>query len=257
MDLNDVWQGNKRFILGVGSGLVLFLVAEGVIGSLWDVGARRRTVDSLAAKLRRESAPRQGDLTSLEAENVALEERLAALRREMGFVTEERYRLPEREATPDLYFNATRSAARDELVDVAARRNIRVDESLGLPELTPSGREAIQRGLRGLNVVEHVVGSAIVAGVRSIPEIAIVEQKGRRRDQREGFIDAQQVKFRIEGTTSSIAELLQTLIRDRSPFLAVEEAELTLDTRSVFGMTSLKLTVAGLAIAAEAPEPGA
>lgn len=256
MDLNDLWQGNKRFILGIGCALVLLLIAEGIIGSVWDVGTKSRTVASLSGKLRREEAPKQSELADVEGDNMVLSERLEELYGQMTFETADKYVLPEHETSPDLLFNTIRSAARDELVDVAARRNIRVDASLGLPEFTPSGREAIQRALAGLNIVEQVVTAAIVAGVRGVPEIEIIDRKGSRRKKNESFVDPLQVKFRIEGSTSAVAELVQTLVRGDGQFLCVEEAELYVDPRDPFASTSAKLTVSGLAIDSEATVSG-
>ncbi|MFH0947190.1 MAG: hypothetical protein V2A76_18535 [Planctomycetota bacterium] len=256
MDLNDIWQGNRRFILGICCAVVAVLIGEGIIGSMWNAGAQAQAVGRLQAKLRGLASPSQSDLSGLEGVNRGLAEQLEQLYGRLTYQVDERYLLPKNEPSPDLLYNSIRSQAQDELVGSAARRNIRVDETLGLPDFTPSGREAIQRALRGLNIVEQVVSAAIVAGVRSVPEIEIVGRKGSRRASNASFIDSLQVRFRIEGSTASVAELIQSLVRGDGQFLCVEDAEFDVETKRDFGLTRLRLVVSGLTIDAEAPVTG-
>lgn len=248
MDLNDVWQGNKRFILGVGAGFVVFLIGQATIGSLWSATASQQAVRSAGTKLNRLETPSRAQLSEVSGENERLSQRLDELVERMRFTLQEEYVLPAREPSPDLLYNEIRSAARDALVDVAARSNIQVAESLGLPDFTPSGREAIQRYLAGLNVVEQVVEAAIVAGVRAVPEIEIADTRARKRKSDESFIDALRVRFRIEGSSASIAEVLKNVVRDGDRFLCVEDARIEVDTKRQYGLTVLKLTVAALTI---------
>jgi len=256
MDLNDIWQSHKRFILTVGCALVAVLIVQGIIGSMWNVEARTQAVQRLQSKLRKLEAPPQQALSSVQAENLAMKEQLDELYGRMSFQVEDKYLLAKDEPSPDLLYNSIRSTAQDELVGSAAKRNIRVDESLGLEEFTPSGREAIQRALRGLQIVEQVVGAAIVAGVRAVPEIEVIGRQGRRRKQDESFIDPLRVRFRVEGGTAAVAELLQTLVQGDGPYLCVEEAEFDLDQQETFGSTGLSMVVAGLTIDPEAPVTG-
>jgi len=248
MDLNDVWQGNKRFILGVGAGFVVFLIGQATIGSLWSSTGPAAAVKSRSSKLRKLETPSKSSLNKVNTEVSDLDEELESLFGRMAFVTQDAFLLPKREPSPDLLYNEIRSRAGDELVDVAARQNIDVIQTLGLPEFTPSGREAIQRALSGLDIVEMVVETAIVAGVRAIPEIEIVEQRGRRRKSTESFIDPLKVRFRIEGSTASIAEVIRNVVRNDRRFLAIEDAQIDVDTKRAFGLTVAKLTVAGLVI---------
>ncbi|MFG0316667.1 MAG: hypothetical protein ACF8XB_05300 [Planctomycetota bacterium JB042] len=248
MDLNDIWQGNKRFILGVGAGFVVFLIGQATIGSLWSATGAAQTVRSNSGKLNRLETPSRSQASTVAGENRELEERLEALVERMRFTTHEDYVLPAREPSPDLLYNEIRSSARDALVDVAARRNIQVVETLGLPEFTPSGREAIQRCLSGLNVVEQVVEAAILAGVRAVPEIEIVEERGRGRKSAESFVVPLRVRFRIEGSTASIAEVVEGIVRGDGRFLAIEDARIDVDSKRAYGLTVLKMTVAALNI---------
>lgn len=256
MDLNDIWQGNKRFILAICCAVVAVLIGEGIIGSLWNADAKAQAVGRLQAKLRKLETPGQKDLSDVEGMNMELAEQLEHLYGRLTYTVDEKFLLPKNEPSPDLLYNSIRSQAQEELVGSAAKRNIRVDETLGLPDFTPSGREAIQRALRGLNIVEQVVSAAIVAGVRAVPEIEIIGRKGRRRAKNESFIDPLEVRFRIEGSTASVAELIQSLVRGDGQFLCVEDAEFEVDGKRAFGLTSLKLVVSALAIDPEVPVTG-
>lgn len=247
MDLNDVWQGNKRFILSVGAGFVLLLIGKAIIGSLWGSAGLGQSVRSLGTKLRKGEAPRASQLTELQAACTTLDQDLEQLYAKLKFETDPEYLLPKGGQSPDLTYNEIRSRAHDELVEAAGRRNIDIDETLGLPGFTPSGREAIQRYLRGLNVVEQIVQEGIIAGVRAIPEIEITENKGRRKKS-DSFIDPLRVRFKVEGSTASIAELVKGLVRSGERFFSVEDAKIEVDTKRAFGLTTLQLTVAALTI---------
>ncbi len=255
MDLNDLWQGNKKFILSVGAGFVLVLIVKAIIGSVWGSASLSQDVRTLGAKIRKAEAPKSRQLTELQTACTALDEGLEHLYARLKFETEDEYLLPKGGRSPDLTYNEIRSRARDELVEAAGRRNILIEESLGLPEFTPSGREAIQRCLRGLNVVEQVVQEGIIAGVRAIPEIEIIENKGRRKKS-DSFIDPLRVRFKVEGSTASVAELVKGLVRNDGRFLAIEDAKIEVDTKRAFGLTTLQLTVAALTIDSEVEVAG-
>ena len=51
MDLSDVWEQNKRWILGVVAGIVLFFVGTSLIRSFYDGAAAERIAGSHASKV--------------------------------------------------------------------------------------------------------------------------------------------------------------------------------------------------------------
>lgn len=246
MDLHDLWQTHKRFLLGVAAGLLVFVILDSIIGALWDPEASAREVLSRASRLRRMEAPSSGQLARVRAERARLEERLETVLERLRWEEPERYRVPPEVNAPDLLYNEVRSRAREDLVQVAARHGIRVDESLGLPEFTPSGREAIQRFLRGLAVVEEIVGAGIVAGVAAIPELEIVEETSRRRSTGARFVEPLRVRFVVEGTTAAVAEVLHTLLRRESGAFVLDDARIETDEREGGVVTVARVTVAAL-----------
>ncbi len=260
MDLNDVWQGNRRFILGVGCGAVLLLIAKTVISATWDVGHQRAMAQSLATKLGRTESPTAAEVTRMKAANDAMEKTVAELTKRMQFKTADKFVLPPSGKSPDLVFNEVRARVREELVSIASQRNIQVDESLGMPEFTPSGREAIQRCLSALDIVEQVVTASILGEARKVDEIEMLDaRRGRRTDKNDkigAFLDGLQVKFRIQGSAAALAEVVDILSRGEDRFLTIDEMKLESDDKKNSGMLSLRLTVSGLTIVAE-PETGA
>jgi len=254
MDLGDIWQAHKRFILGVGAGFLVFLIAKSVIGSTWNVDTAAKQANSTAVRIRRLEVPRKSELARVEREVADHEETMERMVAAMHYETPESYVLP-RSGSPDLVFNEIREKATDELVNAARRRNIEVDSALGLPELTPSGREAIQRALRGLSIVQQVVTTAIVSGVSSVEKIQVTKARGKR-GKGGGFVDELEVSFEIHGQTANVADLVESLARDTKHYLAFRAFDMKLDERDAFGRTRLKLTVAALEIDPEAKLPG-
>ncbi len=255
MDLNDVWQGNRRFILAVGCGAVLVLVAKTVISATWDVDRAKGTAQSLMAKLGRTESPSSAEVTRLKERNAAIEKRLGELVTRIQFKTAPEYVLPANGASPDLVFNGVRARVHEELVQFAAQRNIHVDESLGMPQFTPPGREAIQRCLSALDVVEQVVTAAILGEARRVDEIEMLDaRRGRRTDRNDkagNFVEGLQVKFRIQGSAAALGEVVEILTRGEDRFLAIEDLKLEADDKKNPGLLSLRLTVSALTIAGE------
>ncbi len=246
MDLNDLWQNHKRFILGVAGGGLVFLVGLVVIDSNWSVATAKAGIAGRSRDILKLEAPSTGDLSSLGAECSRLSTRLDDLYKKMSVETRPDFVVPANDSA-DLFYNKKRDEEQDKLVREARRRNINVKASLGLPEFTPSGTEAIQRSLRALDVVDQVVSAALEANVRGVDEIEVRDLKSGSKSKANAFLDALAVKFTITGSTASIAALIDRLTRAESSFLAIEDAEIETDVRRQ-NLTVLRLTAAILAI---------
>lgn len=264
MDLNDVWQSHKRFILGVGAALVVVLIAKVAIRSTWDVESVVRAARAANSNIGRTEVPDAADLSRIEGESAGYEERMQQLYGRLAYQVVEKYRLPQGgSASPDLMYNDIREKATEELVDVARRYNIYVDPSLGLPPLTPPGREAIQRTLYGLAMVERVVLTAILAQdqqglplqVSAFDKIEILKPRVSRKKEA-AFVDELAVRFEITGSTAALALLIDQLVRQTDPYLAVDDFEIDRDEDRTFGLTRMKITLAGLSITPEATVTG-
>ncbi|MDP6954565.1 MAG: hypothetical protein QF599_01215, partial [Planctomycetota bacterium] len=73
MDFNDYWQENKRFLITVGIGLLVFMIGEMILDSVWgeDLRAQQRSVTSAQRELAR-SKFTAADLTRAREENEML-----------------------------------------------------------------------------------------------------------------------------------------------------------------------------------------
>ena len=63
MDLNDIWQSNRKFILAVCAAFVIFLIGEGLISSGWSTTRVQSNVTRDSSKLKREAAPGSSELS--------------------------------------------------------------------------------------------------------------------------------------------------------------------------------------------------
>jgi hypothetical protein len=256
MDLNDAWQNHRRFILGVGAGLLVLIVGKVVIGTVWNADAAVGGATARLQKLNKADTVQKSELSAVLGATTKYGERLGELTERMRFKPDARYLLDKNDKTPDLRFTEIRSQATEALVDVAARGNIRVDESLGLPPFTPAGREAIQRYLLGLNVVQEVVESAILADVRAVDSIEIIDARGKKTKDKRQLAETLTVKFKISGTPSALSELVSLIVRDQEQFLSIEDANIEVDKKKANGFATMQLTVSALIFEADADEAG-
>lgn len=162
MDLNDIWTQNKRWLLGVLAGAILFWIATSIVGSIYDGDAAERKVTQVA------NALRQQDYFDAKARKLARDsgEALAAaqerLRAELTFEPDEPFVLAGK-GDPDLHFDRVQREVRTSLVDKAQQFSVELAPS-ALRWTAPVGLEEIERTLIGLNVLETAVDRLLDAG---------------------------------------------------------------------------------------------
>ncbi|MSR47476.1 MAG: hypothetical protein EXS13_10525 [Planctomycetes bacterium] len=256
MDLADIWQQHKRFILLVASALLLLLVGRGVIHSKWDYetvvvsSARTTGVMSKAEKVPDEV------VRALQEEVTALRSRYAALATTMRHKPQEAFIVPAGESNPRSYFFRRHSETKSALIEAAERQDIRVPEALGLKDMAPTEPDEIRRQLVALDVVQQVVIESIGAGVRRITTIQI-EDASKGRSKASSFLADLRVRFTIVGGEKSIRTLVIGLVdgaaRGQAAFLAIDQARLK-PVKGELGMLELDLTAAALQIDKSADE---
>ena len=101
MDLNDIWQENKRFITGVVGGAVVFLFGLLLIQSLYgdELASTRRSKSRLERQLS-ESRYGTDERELARADNEALEAALAELAEAVEFVPRADFRASASEGSP-------------------------------------------------------------------------------------------------------------------------------------------------------------
>jgi hypothetical protein len=220
MDLTNIWQEHRTFILLVMAGLLVFFVGQGVISSVYGIDETKRTVDRHFRNLQRAEYPSTSQLDEARDLNEALTEEYEASLKKINFVPDPKYLLSKDEK-PDIQYDRLFNEARDTLVEGAKTLNITVDENLGMPELSPTRPAEIQRALIALDIVTRVVLLAVESQIGVIDTIDMVPETGRRK---QSFMREQRVKFKMQGKASAMAEFLRRFTLQDN-FLGIEEAE--------------------------------
>ena len=257
MDLTDIWQEHKKFILAaVGTALVL-LIGRGWVSAQYDWGAVQRKSSSTSRRLRSAEEVKSGQVATLRAEVEELRERLDTLAEELNFRPEELFVLADGHPNPTSHCWSTIRSLQDVLVDEAERLDINIPEKLGLEDAAPTDPEDIRRTLRALNVIKNVVLSCMDSRVRYIQRIRI-EEESRSRSRSAVFVQELRVEFEIVGTERAVRSVLGSLVEGaRSgeiPFLEVSDPTSIVPHKTERDMMLLRLSVAALDIANEERE---
>ena len=137
MDLDEIWQEHKRFIVTVVAGMALYFIGGTVLDSVYGADIR----DATSAVSRSKRALAQGmydraDQRDAEEQNAALLERFAALERAVAFAPRDGFTIPT--DAPDVaqntYLSAVERVSAD-LEDLASRTRAVLPDGLGLDML--------------------------------------------------------------------------------------------------------------------------
>ena len=197
MNFDAFWQTHRRFVLGYSGAVLGFFIVLFVLTS----GARNDREDS-ERSLRRSNRELQTERYSdpqvreLESRIEELERRNTALAARALPPVRSRFQLPTG-TPPSQHYIETTGALRQELVAWALRSDCEVDESLGLPAVSPTQPQQIERVLRGLDVVERVVRLAVENGASSIEKISIAVRTRQGRGRNQPVLDITPVTLEI------------------------------------------------------------
>ena len=208
MDLGGYWQENKRFVVGVGAGALLFLVGLVIESSIWEDerNETRRRIQGLKNQLEEASYTAE-DLAEAERENAGLRtvvERLGAV---ADFQPREEFAREASGSASNQYLRAV-SRVREELESRANRAGMALDLELGMPELSPTVEAEIERYLEALDLVETVVDLAIRSRVQRIDKIQVRLDPGLSSRQGLGRIERTKVVFDLTGSSLALDRLL-------------------------------------------------
>jgi len=209
MDLGAYWQENKRFVVSVGAGALLFLIGFAVENSLFQgrVNAAQREIQGFQNQLKKEPYTAE-DKTAAEAEN-------AALRASADKLAEAARFKPRPEFVPDPakgpaanHYLRTLSRVREELSQRASRAGVAVDSKLGMPELSPTVEGEVLRYLEALDLVESVADLAVRARAQRVDKIQVRLDPGRGTQKGVGPIERTRVQMAISGSSLAIERVL-------------------------------------------------
>src|SRR6185503_3130634 len=102
----------------------------------------------------------------------------------------------------------TLSRVREELTQRANRASLKLDSSLGMPELSPTVEREILRYLEALDLVETVSDLAIRARADSIDKIQVRLDPGYSSRGGVGAIERTKVQMTISGSSLELTRLL-------------------------------------------------
>lgn len=214
MNFDAFWQTHRRFILGYAGGALGFFILLMILTS----GARGER-DAAERELRR-SQREMGTQRYSRAQVSELSERLDELDRRNERLAEhalppfrERFRIPTG-TPPSQHYIQTTGALREELIGWSLRNDCEIDESLGLPPVSPTQAQQIERVLRGLDVVDRVVRLAVENGAAKVEKISIAARGRRGAGRTQPVIDITPVMMEVVFERRSATPFLRALLAE-------------------------------------------
>ena len=243
MDLNDYWQENKRFVMTVMGGVILFFIGDAMIDSF--IGKDLRSARNSRTRLKgdlRDSRFLARDLTTARTENAALLEAQEALAVHVAYPTRPEFQLDASRGTPGNQYFTAASRVREDVLRRAGRRNVRIAQDLGLPALAPTRDDEIARYLDALDLVERVLNFVIEERVERVDKIEIKLDPGLRGRQGVGRVEKTRVKMKMSGASSPMMRVLaSTQSPDQGEAILIDELEVVPE-RTQEGEVRLEVT---------------
>jgi hypothetical protein len=240
MSVGDVWQEHRRFITTVGAGALILLIGHLVIGAVYTGKAQRlrSDIDRYKSAQRQSGLPQGADIKKIQADRERLDKDTSELIQSVAHKPADKWLVGPAVADADLHYNQQIDTLKRGALDLAAIRNIDVDSKLGLPDQIPASRADFEHYLRGLSVVEALIGAALRAeqvhegGIVRIEKIEIARPpKARAASERKvPFVTSIKVDMTVVGHPKAVDFMLKTLAADTTgegrggQYLAVEEA---------------------------------
>ena len=209
MDLNDIWQENKRFITTVGSGLLVFLIGLFVVDGMYagDIRTVERQNQSARSKLRVNMFT-SDDREVARDENDALLTSFETLADAVAFKPRPEFDLKERAGSARNVYMSSVDQVRNRVEDLASRRRARLPEGLDLARLETNNVDAIERTLHALDLLERVVVLAVESGVKQVRSADIKLDPAFTARRGLGSIERTKVSVDIVASPDAVARWL-------------------------------------------------
>ena len=229
MDLNDYWQENKRFIVSVAVGLLVFLigtlVVSGVVDSDLQKELRTRTgyKNSLKNKARHTSA----DKTRAGEHNEALQAALGALGGSIAFQPRPGFQLdPAAGSASNQYYTAV-DRVRGDLDILRSRHRVLLPEGIGIEPVKTNSAQTIQRHLEAVDMLERALLCAIHSGVKNVSKIRIELDPAFNSRGGLGPVERTRIQMTIVSPSGAVSDMLMMTQSDRfGQPLAIEKFEI-------------------------------
>ncbi len=230
MSFEEIWQENKTLILQVLGGVVIFVVGNWVIASMFEDDIRMATRGTQASlKRAKQQKVASGATNQVTERRDELRDELDTLEREMSYSPSKGFTLASIEGASDVHFNQVVDRMLSSVIEVGLSRGVRIQSDLGLGAVTPKTDAEREWYLNGLDLVERVAVAGIAAGVQSIEPIRIArrsKKRSRTRTTTNSYMQQVDVSFSAIGPPMAIDSLLRDLMPSGSR-LAVAKASIT------------------------------
>lgn len=209
LDLGAYWQVNRRFVLAVGGGALLFLIGFGIESSLFQgrIDEARSAIRLNKNRLEDMQFSSQ-DLSEVQGENTALRAAVEKLSAAAQFRARAEFVPDPAAGSSANHYLRTLARVRDELQQRANRNSLALDESLGMPELSPTVEREILRYLEALDLVEGVADLAIRARADGIDKIQVRLDPGYASRAGVGPIERTRVQMTLTGSSLALTRVL-------------------------------------------------
>jgi len=227
VDLDAYWQENKRFLVAVGAGVVLFLIGWMAIASFFgdELASQRRRQKALEADLK-QPLHSSSALAAARAENEALEQVFGELAGRVEFAPRPEFALRPGDAASSRYFGVV-SDVRDDLLVRCGRAGLAFPDDLGLPKLAPTREQEIARYLEALDVIEATLQLGIEAGCERVDRLRVELDPRLRSNRPVEDLEKTLIECRLVGAAPPLVALLGLLQQERDGrVILVERAEM-------------------------------
>lgn len=229
MDTTEFWQENKRLIVTLACGLLVYMIAGIIIESAYgsDLRSARRelSVNKSALSAERYSPT---DRNLARDENAGLQSALDSLATAVAFTPRPRFVLDPAAGSASSQYFTLLEGVREDLGLLASRNRLTYPDGWGIGMLETGDPATIERQLEALDLLESVVRLAVQAGVTRITKIQIKLDAGFGSRKGLGQVERTRVDLSFATGSESITRLLsltQMAGEDRRP-LTIEKFEI-------------------------------
>jgi hypothetical protein len=249
MDVGAFVQENKRWLVGVGVGALVYLIGSVVIGSIFDPGAAQSQAAGLLRSSKGAEVYGRGSLDAARAEAEQLAAERQRLQQELAFTPGSKYQLAGKGAPDEYLFQVGRSL-KQAVLNAANERDVQLaDKDVGWP--VPTGVDDIRGVLFGLELLDEAQQRLFAAhdavrqknpeaiGLRAILQLKLDERRNQRTGRtstRPGEVDLrdlvvqERLAFQFHADAATWAAFVEAC-RQPGRTLAIETFQMQAPTR--------------------------
>lgn len=230
MDFENYWQENKKALIAIGSGLLVFLIANTIVDGIFgqDLG------DALRDKMVAQSELRKSryDAYALDIaveDNDALVEARDGLLEAVAFQTRPEFKSRSELGSISGQYFARVEQVREQLSRLARRSGLRPpDDAWGIIMPQTNAAPTIQRHFEALDLIDRIGHLAIEAGVQRISRIQVRLDPGFGSRKGLDGIERTRVQFSFDTSAASVSTLLilTQMVEPYGQSLTIEEFDI-------------------------------